>query len=121
MVSFQEWLRAMAGNPAHGAKPAAANRRSASILVLCALAGAFAGSLLQWGGVTTPEHGGGIIAAVINFELNHTLLIDTLGTVWLLYWVVTRKMHRREAMILWGVFGFLLAQLALTTRGLLFH
>jgi hypothetical protein len=80
--------------------------------VICAFAGAFVGLVLPAANTATTDHSG-ILAAIIAFELNYLNLLTTLGAIWLLYWLVSRKVVGREGMVLYGGLGFVCVRLIL--------
>lgn len=88
--------------------------------VLSFAAGAFLAFLIPDRPGPVP-HAGGVVGAMIRFELNYQNVIMTIGLLWLLYWLVMRKLRGQQAVVMYGALGFVVFRLALVLRATLPH
>ena len=95
-------------------KTAVSNDILKYMCIVCALIGAFIGFLIPQT-KAFPSQQSGIVAAIIAFELNYINLITTLGAVWLLYRLLSRKVRGREALVMYGALGFVSIRLILAS------
>jgi hypothetical protein len=93
---------------------ATSERVSAYTCMTCVFVGALVGVLIPGTKSSPPVHHG-ILGAIIAFELNYINVITTIGTVVLVYWLVTRKVRGRMAQVMYGALGFVSVRLILAS------
>jgi hypothetical protein len=83
------------------------------IYALCCFVGAFIALLVPSTRVI-PTGGSGMITKLIAFESDYIHLLNTLGTIWLLCWLIKGRIDRRGAMVLYVGLGFAATRLICT-------
>jgi hypothetical protein len=93
-----------------------AGSRDIYLRVLCVLAGAFVASLIPATKSVSQTHSGAL-AGLIAFELNHEVILLTMGVAWIVYWLLVKKPQGREPLIVFSALGWSVARLTVD----LFH
>lgn len=78
--------------------------------IVATLLGIFVGLILPKSSPGTYVDGG-VIRAIIAFELNYVNLLTSIAALWLVYWLFMRKAQGREALVMYGGLGLVGARL----------